>query len=59
VFFATLREVINDRKADKIRAALFQVESPATPAEMKKRFAEYLDQLSKGKKPNKVRIVLG
>jgi len=32
--------------------------SPATPAEMKKRFEEYLDELIKGKEPGKVRIVL-
>jgi hypothetical protein len=32
--------------------------SPATPAEMKKRFEEYLDELTKGKEPNKVRIIL-
>jgi hypothetical protein len=32
--------------------------SPATPAEMKKRFEEYVDQLTKGKEPGKVRIVL-
>jgi len=32
--------------------------SPATPTEMKKRFEEYLDELTKGKEPGKVRIVL-
>lgn len=32
--------------------------SPATPSEMKKRFEEYLDELTKGKEPGKVRIVL-
>jgi hypothetical protein len=32
--------------------------SPAAPAEMKKRFEEYLDGLTKGKEPGKVRIVL-
>jgi len=32
--------------------------SPATPAEMRKRFEEYLDQLTKGKEPQKVRIIL-
>jgi hypothetical protein len=32
--------------------------SPATPAEMKKRFEDYLDELTKGKEPGKVRIVL-
>jgi Lhr-like helicase len=29
-----------------------------TTAEMKKRFEEYLDELTKGKEPGKVRIVL-
>jgi hypothetical protein len=43
---------------EKLRAALFAGGSPATPAEMKKRFEEYLDQLTKGKEPGKVRIVL-
>jgi len=32
--------------------------SPATPAEMKKRFEEYLDELTRGHEPGKVRIVL-
>ena len=32
--------------------------SPATPAEMRKRFEAYLDELMKGKEPAKVRIVL-
>jgi hypothetical protein len=32
--------------------------SPATPAEMKKRFEEYLDHFTKGKELGKVRIVL-
>jgi len=32
--------------------------SPATPAEMRKRFEEYLDHLTKGRDPGKVRIVL-
>ena len=33
-------------------------DGPATPAEMKKRFEEYIDQLTKGKDPAKVRIVM-
>jgi len=40
------------------RAALFSGGSPATPAEMKKRFEEYLGELTRGKEPGKVRIVL-
>jgi len=31
---------------------------PATPDELKKRFDEYLVDLTKGKDPSKVRIVL-
>ena len=41
-----------------LRAALLSGGSPATPAEMKKRFEEYLDEITKGKEPGKVRIVL-
>jgi hypothetical protein len=41
-----------------LRAALLKGGSPATPAEMKKRFEEYLDELTKGNEPGKVRIVL-
>lgn len=40
------------------RAALLSGGSPVTPAEMKQRFEEYLDQLTKGKEPGKVRIVV-
>ena len=45
-------------KTADLRAALLSGGSPATPAEMKKRFAEYLDELLKGKESDKVRIVL-
>ena len=45
-------------KIADLRAALLSGGSPATPAEMKKRFEEYLDELTKGKEPGKVRIVL-
>jgi len=45
--------------------ALLKGGSPATPADlpagqawMKKRFEEYLDELTKGNEPGKVRIVL-
>jgi len=41
-----------------LRDALLAGGSPVTPAEMKKRFEEYLDSLTKGKEPGKVRIVL-
>ncbi|MDP3028167.1 MAG: DUF6079 family protein [Deltaproteobacteria bacterium] len=45
-------------KSDDLRDALLSGGSPATPAEMRKRFEEYLDHLTKGKEPGKVRIVL-
>ena len=45
-------------KTADLRAALLSGGSPATPAEMKKRFEEYLDELVRGKEPDKVRIVL-
>jgi len=45
-------------KTADLRAALLSGGSPATPAEMKKRFEEYMDELTKGKEPGKVRIVL-
>lgn len=45
-------------KISDLRAALLSGGSPATPSEMKKRFVEYLDKLTKGKEPGKVRIVL-
>lgn len=43
---------------DNLRAALLAGGSPVTPAEMKKRFEGYLDELTRGKEPGKVRIVL-
>jgi hypothetical protein len=45
-------------KMGDLRDALLSGGSPATPAEMRKRFEEYLDQLTKGKELGKVRIVL-
>jgi len=45
-------------KIADLRNALLAGGSPATPAEMRKRFEEYLDLLTKGKEPGKVRIVL-
>ena len=41
-----------------LRDALLSGGSPATPEEMRRRFEEYLDGLTKGKEPGKVRIVL-
>jgi hypothetical protein len=45
-------------KIADLRAVLLSGGSPVTPAEMKQRFEDYLDQLTKGKEPGKVRIVL-
>ena len=44
--------------AQELQAALQVTDGPATPSEMKKRFEEYIDQLTKGKDPAKVRIVV-
>ena len=41
-----------------LQTALQVTDGPATPAEMKKRFEEYIDRLTKGKDPAKVRIVM-
>ena len=41
-----------------MHAVLLAGGSPVTPAEMKQRFEDYLDQVTKGKEPGKVRIVL-
>ena len=62
-FIHALQEVLSGLtkvsvKTEDLRAALLAGGSPATPAEMKKRFEEYLDQLTKGKEQGKVRIVL-
>jgi len=45
-------------KLEDLRAALLAGGAPATPAELKKRFEEYLDDLTKGKEPAKVRMVV-
>ena len=62
-FIQALQEVLSGLvkvvvKAEDLRAALLAGGSPATPAEMKRRFERYLDDLTKGKEPNKVRMVL-
>ena len=44
--------------AKELKAALLTGGSPASPAEMKRRFEGYLDGLSKGEEPAKVRVVL-
>ncbi|AJF05949.1 DUF6079 family protein [Geoalkalibacter subterraneus] len=62
-FVHALKEVLSGLvkvtvKAQELQQALQVTDGPATPAEMKKRFEEYIDQLTKGKDPAKVRIVL-
>ena len=62
-FIHALKEVLSGLikvsiTSDDLRSALLSGGSPAAPAEMKKRFEEYLDDLTKGKEPGKVRIVL-
>jgi hypothetical protein len=62
-FIQALQEVLSalikvEVTTKSLRAALLVGGSPVTPAEMKKRFEAYLDELTKGKEPGKVRIVL-
>ena len=62
-FIHALQEVLSGLtkvsiKIADLRDALLAGGSPATTAEMRKRFEEYLDGLTKGKEPGKVRIVL-
>jgi len=45
-------------KLDELKKVLFPDGSPATPAEFKERFAEYLDKLLKGRDAAKVRLVI-
>lgn len=45
-------------KTRELQHALESSDGPATPTEMKKRFEAYVDQLTKGKDPAKVRIVI-
>ena len=62
-FICALGEVLSGLqkvqvKTANLRAALLSGGSPATPVEMKKRFEDYLDKLTRGKNSDKVRIVL-
>jgi len=62
-FIHALKEVLSGLakvsvKIADLRDALLAGGSPATPAEMRKRFDEYLEGLTKGKELNKVRIIL-
>jgi predicted ATPase len=62
-FIHALQEVLSGLakvsvKIGDLRDALLAGGSPATLREMSKRFEEYLDGLTRGKEPGKVRIVL-
>jgi len=62
-FVHALKEVLSGLvkvivKTQELQAALQVEGGPATPVEMKKRFEEYIDQLTKGKDPAKVRIIV-
>ena len=62
-FVEALQEVLSGLvkvvvTAENLKVALLAGGSPASPAEMKKRFEEYLDGLTKGEEPARVRVVL-
>jgi len=62
-FVHALREVLSGLikvtvKAQDLQNALQKTGGPATPMEIKKRFEEYIDQLTRGNDPAKVRIVM-
>ena len=62
-FVHALQEVLSGLvkvtlKVQDLQNALQVTCGPATPAEMKKRFEEYIDHLTRGNDPAKVRIVL-
>ena len=62
-FLAAVKEALTELtlvpvRIMDLREALFSGGTPVTPAEMKKRFEEYLEGLTKGKEAGKLRIVL-
>jgi len=62
-FIQSVQEVLSglikiEVKITDLYEALLRGGSPTTPVEIRKRFEDYLDQLTKGKEPGKVRIVL-
>jgi hypothetical protein len=62
-FVYTIKEVLSSLikitvKVQSLQEALQITDGPATPAELKKRFDSYIDQLTRGKDPAKVRLVL-
>lgn len=59
----TLKEVLSGLervtvKPKELQKALLVKQGPASPAEMKQRFEAYIDQLTRGKDPARVRIIL-
>jgi hypothetical protein len=62
-FLAAVKEALTELtlvpvRIMDLREALFSGGTPVTPAEMKRRFEEYLEGLTKGKEAGKLRIVL-
>lgn len=62
-FVHALREVLSGLvkvsvSTYDLQAALRAADGPASPSEMKRRFEEYIDRLTKGTDPAKVRIVM-
>ena len=62
-FISSLKEVLLGLTKvsitmEDLRSALLTGGSPATTAELKKRFEEYLIRITRGKEPEKVRIIL-
>ncbi|OGW55485.1 MAG: hypothetical protein A3D21_00130 [Nitrospirae bacterium RIFCSPHIGHO2_02_FULL_42_12] len=62
-FIHALKEVLSGLvkvsvKIEDLRTALITGGSPVTPKEMKKRFEEFISELTRGKEPGKVRIVI-
>jgi hypothetical protein len=62
-FVAALQEALSGLSkvvitTDGLRGALLAAGSPATVPELKKRFEDYLVEISKGKDPTKIRVVL-
>jgi hypothetical protein len=63
VFVAALQEALSGLSkvivtSEGLRTALLSGGSPATVPELKKRFDDYLIEISKGKDPTKIRVVL-
>jgi hypothetical protein len=62
-FVAALQEALSGLSkvvitTESLRVALLEAGSPATVPELKKRFEDYLVEISKGKDPTKIRVVL-